>query len=1018
MRQFIIFIGLMLIALADVQAQEVVCVKDFTVNTAVTNSTCQSNGTIIVTLSGDTTGLFTKQYSLQPSVAGGFSLPPTSGNVLTGIPPGTYTVSVNAFCDVLGQYSVMKTKQNVVVGGTYVVPQLSFVAPAATNTAAAPTSRKSYAGCNTGIIVLLLQNGNQTTTPTFTITYAPTGVTVPQTVTVTRATSGSQTAGYRYTLDGQNYPAGDYVVQINDGCYIAAANFTLGEVTDVPTLRGTTTLSYTNFLPYTQSQSSSCGMFNISTTVPSSTAYPDWYRYYVDGFYEVGVAALNGTPAQWSAWTASTIPVDASPNKISDFYGTANTMSVYVRVKGCTVQPSREDAYLYTPSFGGRTIRNACDYWILMGSDLVSSTYSKILCYPLNITITDRTTSAVVYSKSNWTISPNSSDSIFLEYGKYYDVTIVDNSSYTRTFYYMVSKPTPNVSATYRTAVDCNTYREGLVAYYSNCYPLTLQVRDSITNAVICDTTYNSGVYSLTSPCVVEYGKTYYYDFIFPDTTYIVKSRVESSLPTAYTVSFTTNTATTYTYENRCKPNYGTLYISSSNSNSRFPIGTTFTVTGPNGVVFSYTATSSNYYVYTSNVISGGIDLSPGSYTLTVNHGCGAPVVTNFTSLGVYDVQNLDYTEQLTCDGMKITPTGTVTYRGTPVTTTIFRLRSGPAGYDNTPHLPGEQITLSFAGTYVLGIEADNTANCALLTDTIVYTAPPMALDITKTAAYACVGDNIGNIILQAANGVTPYTYELWNKNLTTRILGPVTSSDRVVFNYGVPDSAYTVRVTDACGNSFDQSISIANLETAKLVYSQTNPACYGSDMQLTCLTLGETTYNWTGPKGFTSTEQYPVIHNVDTTDAGWYYISVDAEFCGIPVHDSIYMSVYPPIDMLQYADDTLEVAFCPRELIRLGKAATGGSGAFTYQWSYSANGTTWYSASVTTPVFSSSSTSYLFPSTTTNPTYRYFRCTITDAQCGPFNIYYHTSARPCMLPVNPDLMNLPPGSPLQPQKK
>ncbi|MCL1867830.1 MAG: hypothetical protein FWF72_02620, partial [Paludibacter sp.] len=67
--------------------------------------------------------------------------------------------------------------------------------------------------------------------------------------------------------------------------------------------------------------------------------------------------------------------------------------------------------------------------------------------------------------------------------------------------------------------------------------------------------------------------------------------------------------------------------------------------------------------------------------------------------------------------------------------------------------------------------------------------------------------------------------------------------------------------------------------------------------------------------------------------------------------------------------------------------------------------------------VFSSADAAYQFVSTTANPTYTYFRCQITDAQCGSFYVYYHTSASPCMLPVNPNLMNLPENNPLKRQK-
>jgi len=47
------------------------------------------------------------------------------------------------------------------------------------------------------------------------------------------------------------------------------------------------------------------------------------------------------------------------------------------------------------------------------------------------------------------------------------------------------------------------------------------------------------------------------------------------------------------------------------------------------------------------------------------------------------------------------------------------------------------------------------------------------------------------------------------------------------------------------------------------------SPVCLGSDLELTA--SGGTSYSWTGPNGFTSTEQNPIIPNANTTNNGEY---------------------------------------------------------------------------------------------------------------------------------------------------
>lgn len=159
----IFFLFLFIFLAGNITAQD--CASNFTVTTASTPSTCQANGTVTVTLSGDLTNLYNIQYGLT-SPTTGFTINPQEHNVLTNIPAGNYTVTVRAFCKVNADYDVVKTVTNVTVGGNYKVPSVSFNAT---------SSRKSYDICNTGIIVLNVTD--ESGTFTFNITSAPAGAT-------------------------------------------------------------------------------------------------------------------------------------------------------------------------------------------------------------------------------------------------------------------------------------------------------------------------------------------------------------------------------------------------------------------------------------------------------------------------------------------------------------------------------------------------------------------------------------------------------------------------------------------------------------------------------------------------------------------------------------------------------------------------------------------------------------------------------------------------------------------------
>ena len=1000
----LIYSILFIISIFGVVLQAQTTCDNFTVNTAVTPSTCQSNGTVTVTLTGaDAAGLFNVQYSLESTVSGGFFLLPTANNVLSGIPAGTYTVTVSAFCDIQGQYSVVKTKTNVVVGGSYQVPELSFVAAgrSSTSTTVSPTSRKSYAGCASGQIVMLLKYGNQTTTPVFTITSAPAGVTVPQIVSVSRYSSGSLSTGYTYTLDGL-YPSGDYTVEINDGCYVSSRGFTLEKLTDIPNPNGesSTTMNYQDVYPYL-ANNPNCASINLSLTSPS-TSNVDFYQYYRDGLYEIGAAPLNQTPTNWTTWEYGVTPViNLAPYQISDFYNSPNKMSVYLRVKNCPAISEKYDLYIKKPTYNTTQYREYCDNVRVLSRPWYD--YDGIFCYPITYRAERKDNGQLVNEQTNIT-HYNQIDSLTFEYSTTYTVSIIDNGGTTLSFDLSYSRP---AISTYSSddRKYCATWENYYYRPYLYCYPVYVDIKDSGGVTVALDTIYSSASTSSYSP-PLEYDKTYTFNYTYPNmivngnpytTTY--SRTMPNGMPDNLILEL-------YNSSEGCIINNGSLRISTGTSSKDWPAGTVFTITGPASFgTKTYTVTSTStdyrYYIY-------GIVIPPGDYTVIADYGCGTVSSTTYLP-GVYDVPNFTYTTKTTCSGMQVTPSATMTYKGNAATP-YFRLTGGPAGYDRNVITNGGSFTFSAAGTYILSVITTNDANrCALVSDTIVYTAPPMELDNTRTSAYACVGSNVGIIMLQAVNGVAPYTYELWDENDTTQLQGPQKSSGRVVYNYGTPGSTYSVHVTDDCGNSFAQPVVVANLETAKLIVAEPNPVCYGNDINLRCLTLGITDYHWTYPDGTTIDGQTQVISGANSSKAGWYKVSVEAEHCGSPVTDSIYISVYDPINITDpgLANQTFEI--CPKASLTLGEAVTGGSGNYTYKWEYSSNGTTWYTYTTT------STLTVTGPADTAGSySFKYLRRTVTDAACGGFVENYLVNAIPCYIPVNPDLMNLGTGNPMK----
>ncbi|OEY71216.1 hypothetical protein SAMN05660445_01377 [Salegentibacter salarius] len=87
------------------------------------------------------------------------------------------------------------------------------------------------------------------------------------------------------------------------------------------------------------------------------------------------------------------------------------------------------------------------------------------------------------------------------------------------------------------------------------------------------------------------------------------------------------------------------------------------------------------------------------------------------------------------------------------------------------------------------------------------------------------------------------------------------------------------VKPTDPANSNCKISISrnvlltVDNLPVP--IVSSNSPVCQGSDIQLISSTISGVTYQWSGPNGFTSNEQNPVIPNANQVNAGNYSLVV-----------------------------------------------------------------------------------------------------------------------------------------------
>ncbi|NUM51083.1 MAG: T9SS type A sorting domain-containing protein [Flavobacteriales bacterium] len=331
--------------------------------------------------------------------------------------------------------------------------------------------------------------------------------------------------------------------------------------------------------------------------------------------------------------------------------------------------------------------------------------------------------------------------------------------------------------------------------------------------------------------------------------------------------------------------------------------GTSYSWTGP----LSFSSTQQNPSITNVNPAHAG------TYSVEVTGGNGCKL-TQQTNVSINAQPNATASYNFgVCEGqtLSLTSSGGISYSWT-----------GPNGFTSTQQNPNiTNVTLAAAGTYTVVVTGVNGCQKSAQTVVTIEAKPNVTIGSNSPV---CVGQTLN---LTSSGGVI---YSWTGPNGFTSSNATPSIPSVTLAAAGI----YSVNVTgmNGCSNAAQTNVTINTLPSP--IAGNNGSVCEGQTLSLT--SSGGISYSWTGPNGFTSTQQNPSITNVTLAAAGTYIVLVTGgNGCSNTAQTSVVVNPQP------VATAGSNSPVCAGQTLSLSS-----SGGGTYSW----NGPNGFSSSQQNP--------------------------------------------------------------------
>lgn len=299
--------------------------------------------------------------------------------------------------------------------------------------------------------------------------------------------------------------------------------------------------------------------------------------------------------------------------------------------------------------------------------------------------------------------------------------------------------------------------------------------------------------------------------------------------------------------------------------------GVTYQWTGPLG----FTSTLQN------PIISNAIPANSGVYAVrAVLNNCSSTPVQLTALVHPRPLAPTVNPTTATCLNQALLLNAATNFAGT--VTWSWRGPNGFSSADQNPIIAS--ATNSHAGVYAVRITS-TAGNCASPEAFITATIKPVPVIAGGSFVnpVGCSSSN-GIIVLTGLQPFTQYTINFYRNGVLQAPVNLLSAPDGNVLVTGLPAGLYTDITANfgGCASNKMGPFTLDDTPPFSLILESSNSICDGSDLffKVRATAPGAALYSWTGPNGFSSTEQNPSIRNAVPANSGVYEAAVTINGC------------------------------------------------------------------------------------------------------------------------------------------